>query len=150
MLRPGGVFGATTFARRNGQMFWYPDMRSAFASLPFPTRPLPETMPMQLHASGRWDDAAWAERQLRDRHGLSGVTVRTVGGRWRVGGAGEFVAAFGAMLPWLMDTWWDERTRMRHPLAEVRELVRRHLEEKHGGDGWDVEWEMLSMTGVKG
>ncbi|KAM4058948.1 methyltransferase [Hirsutella rhossiliensis] len=149
MLRPGGIFGATTFPQRNGQMFWYPDMRSAFASLPFPTPPLPDTMPMQMHSSGRWDDAAWVEQHLRKRHGLAGVTVRTVGGRWRVEDAGEFVAAFGVMLPWLMATWWDEETRMEHPVDKVRELVRRHLAEKHGGGGWEVEWEVLSMTGVE-
>ncbi|KJZ77833.1 hypothetical protein HIM_03010 [Hirsutella minnesotensis 3608] len=60
-----------------------------------------------------------------------------------------WMAVFGSMLAFLLRTYWDEDTRARHPLDKVRELVRRHLEDKHGGRGWDVEFEVLTVTAVK-
>ncbi|POR37453.1 Uncharacterized protein TPAR_02352 [Tolypocladium paradoxum] len=146
MLKPGGVFGATTFPTSNAQLFWFPDMRSAFESLPFEA-PLPAEMPMQLHDSGRWFDAAWIAGHLAAQ-GFRDVAVAVTPGRYRVEGADEFMRCFGGMLPWLMGAWWSEETRRAHPLDEVRGLVRRHLEERHGGQGWEVTWEVISVTGV--
>ena len=146
MLKPGGVFGATTFPASNAHLFWFPDMRSAFASLPFDA-PLPAEMPMQMHDSGRWFDAAWIEAHLRAQ-GFRDVAVATRPGRYRVESADEFVRCFGLMLPWLLSAWWSEEARRAHPVEEVRALVKKHLEEKHGGEGWEVTWEVIYMTGV--
>ncbi|KAJ6444916.1 Short-chain dehydrogenase [Purpureocillium lavendulum] len=147
VLQPGGMFGATTFPASNAGRFWYADMRAALASLPFAAPPLPDPMPMQVHTRGRWYDAAWAAAHLA-ASGFRDVRVRVVPGRHRVEGAEAWLRAFGGMLPWVMATWWPAALRRAHGEDEVRGLVRRFLEDKYGGGGWDVEWEVMSMTAV--
>ncbi|KAF4483881.1 Methyltransferase tpcH [Colletotrichum fructicola Nara gc5] len=142
LLKPGGILGATTFHRNN--IFWVPDMRSAFASFPF-TAPFPEEVPMQLHAQGVWTDPMWIEEYLRSQ-GFQDVVVKVVARKHHVKNAQDFVATFGVMLRWFLASWWDEETRTAHPVSEVRELVEKHLEEKYNGDGWDVEWTLIVST----
>ena len=120
-------------------------MRSAFASLPFdaPLRPIP----MQMHDQGHWDDAAWIEPHLRSL-GLRDVEVHERPGTYFLeGGADEFLTVFGGMMRWMMSSNWDEETREAHPVEEVTELVREHLKEKYGGNGWSVTWTTITMTG---
>ncbi|KAJ0340546.1 hypothetical protein KNSL1_011500 [Colletotrichum chrysophilum] len=144
LLKPGGILGATTFHRNN--IFWAPDMRSAFASFPF-TAPFPDEVPMQLHAQGVWTDPVWIEEHLRSQ-GFQDVVVKVVARKHHVNNAQDFVATFGVMLGWFMASWWDEETRTAHPVSEVRGLVEKHLEEKYNGDGWDVEWTLIVSTCV--
>lgn len=146
ILKSGGTFGATTFHEDNGTKFWIPDFQSAFASFPFDA-PLPEKLPMQMHTSGKWTDADWVEGHLRDL-GLMDVHVKVHHGSYRLESAAEFVSTFGMMLPWVVNTHWSEETRAAHPLDEVKELMLRHLEAKHRGEGWEVDWLMIGMTGV--
>ncbi|KAL7812667.1 S-adenosyl-L-methionine-dependent methyltransferase [Trichoderma aethiopicum] len=145
ILKPGGVFGASTWPKATAEMFWIPDMRTALESLPFDA-PMPQPVPMQMHHSGRWDDAAWVERHLAEDLGLTGVSVRESEGSYRFGSADEFMATFHMMVPWLMKTFWSDEVRERHSPEEVKGLVKRHLEEKYGGEGWSIGWRVICMT----
>ncbi|KAJ3958267.1 hypothetical protein N0V92_005144 [Colletotrichum tropicale] len=144
LLKPGGILGATTFHRNN--IFWVPDMRSAFASFPF-TAPFPDEVPMQLHDQGVWTDPVWIEEHLKSQ-GFRDVLVKVVARKHYVKSAQDFLATFGVMLGWFLASWWDEETRTAHPVSEVRGLVEKHFEEKYNGDGWDVEWMLIFSTCV--
>jgi hypothetical protein len=146
ILQNGGVFGATTFPQSNGTKFWIPDIRDAFASMPFDA-PFPDVMPMQIHDSGKWYDPSWVEQHLLDS-GFADVRVAMSTGRYHVESAAQFVSFFGLMIPFIVNTWWSEEQRAEHPVDEVKLAVEKHLAEKHGGKGWDVEWDVISMTGV--
>ncbi|QLI67743.1 Glandicoline B O-methyltransferase roqN [Metarhizium brunneum] len=146
ILKDGGVFGATTFPRGNGSKFWIPDMRAAFASLPFDA-PFPEELPMQTHDSGRWYDCEWIRRHLEEE-GFGDVQVTVTSGRYHVENAAEFVRFFGMMIPFIMNTWWSEELRREHPVDVVRKGVEEFVESRYEGKGWDVEWEIISTTGV--
>ncbi|KAL7818333.1 S-adenosyl-L-methionine-dependent methyltransferase [Trichoderma gracile] len=145
ILKPGGIFGASTWSRATADMFWIPDMRTALQSLPFDA-PLPHPVPMQMHHSGRWDDAGWIEKHLADDLGLTNVSVRESAGKYRFAGADEFMATFHMMVPWLMNTFWSDEVRGRHSVEEVKGLVKRHLEDKYGGKGWSIGWRVITMT----
>lgn len=145
ILKPGGVFGASTWPKATADMFWIPDMRTALESLPFDA-PMPDPVPMQIHHSGRWDDAAWVERHLAEDLGLTGVSVRESEGEYRFESADEFMATFHIMVQWLMNTFWSDEVRERHSAEEVKALVKRHLEEKYGGKGWSIRWRVICMT----
>ncbi|KAK5991335.1 Methyltransferase tpcH [Cladobotryum mycophilum] len=144
-MKPGAIFGATTFPNSNADRFWFPDMRSAFESFPFDA-PF-QKAPMQMHSSGHWYDPVWVEGHLEEL-GLEDVQVNVVEGNYHVESATEFAMGFGMMLPWLTSVFWDEEARKAHPAEELRELLKTHLEEKHGGKGWDIDWHVIVMTGV--
>lgn len=146
VLKPGGRFGASTFPKSNGNKFWIPDIREALQSLPFDA-PIPDPMPMQIHKSGHWDDTAWIEGHLKEL-GLANVAVKENCGSYKVANAAEFLKTFGMILPWMMNTFWSEEVRKAHPVEEVREMIRQHLEKKYGGEGWDIEWLVITMTGT--
>ncbi|WAO92705.1 Hypothetical protein NCS54_01022300 [Fusarium falciforme] len=143
ILKPGGIFGATTFHKSN--VFWQPDMRSAFESFPFEA-PFLKEVKMQMHNQGDWTDPQWIEKHLKSQ-GFVDVQVTTNPGRYHIKNAEEYVLSFGMMLAWLMNAAWSEETRRQHPVEEVRELLRKHLEEKYEGKGWDVEWKVICTTG---
>lgn len=145
ILKPGGTFGASTWSKSNADIFWIPDMRSALQSLPFDA-PFPDPLPMQMHHSGHWDDAAWIEKHLVEDLGLTNVSVKESLGTYRFENAAEFMASFGTMLPWAMNTFWSEEVRKAHSLDEVKELLKQHLEDKHGGEGWSIDWLVITMT----
>ncbi|KAM0521877.1 hypothetical protein ACHAPE_002440 [Trichoderma viride] len=146
LLKPGGRFGASTWPKSNGNMFWIPDMRDALQSLPFDA-PIPDPMPMQMHKSGHWDDAAWIEGHLKEL-GLANVAVKENWGTYKVKDAADFIKCFGMMLPWVMNTFWSEGVRKAHSVEDVREMIRQHLEKKYNGEGWDIEWLVITMSGT--
>ncbi|KAH7143800.1 S-adenosyl-L-methionine-dependent methyltransferase [Dactylonectria macrodidyma] len=143
ILKPGGIFGATTFHNKN--TFWIPDMRAAFASFPFDAH-FPDEVKMQMHSDGDWTDPAWIEDHLRSE-GFSDVQVKLNPGTYHLRDADEYVTTFGAMMGWFMNTWWSEETRKAHPLEEVQRLLKSHLEEKYEGKGWDINYLVICMTG---
>ncbi|KAG8668597.1 hypothetical protein FPOAC1_007980 [Fusarium poae] len=146
ILKPGGIFGATTFHKDN--TFWVPDMREAFASFPFEA-PMPEVMPMQIHDQGEWTSPAWIEEHLKEQ-GFQDVQVNVDHDRYFLRSAEEYMLQCGMMLGWVMNTWWSEEVRREHPLEEVKELLRKHLEEKYDGKGWYIEFKVICMTGRVG
>ena len=141
-MKPNGTLGATTFHRDNS--FWIPDVRSAFASFPFEA-PFPTEVRMQMHDSGEWTDPAWIEKHLEEE-GFSDVKVTVNPGTYKMESAEEFVRTFGMMLSWLTKTWWSEELSEKHPMEEVNELIKEHLEEKYEGKGWDINWLVICMT----
>ncbi|CAJ0541541.1 Ff.00g081020.m01.CDS01 [Fusarium sp. VM40] len=113
ILKPGGIFGATTFHKDN--TFWLPDVRSAFESFPFHA-PFPEVK-MQMHDQGDWTNPAWIEEHLKEQ-GFQDVNVTVHSDKYLVKSAEEFVLQFGMMLGWLMKTWWSEEVRNEHGMDE--------------------------------
>ncbi|GFP57493.1 methyltransferase tpcH [Trichoderma asperellum] len=146
LLKPGGRFGASTWPKSNANMFWIPDMREALQSLPFDA-PMPDPLPMQMHKSGHWDDAAWIEGHLKEL-GLRNVSVKENLGTCKIENATQFIRCFAMMLPWVMNTFWSEEVRNAHPAEEVRELMRQYLEKKYKGEGWSIEWLVITMAGT--
>lgn len=120
-------------------------MRDAFASLPYDA-PYPENLPMQTHESGKWYDPEWIESHLKEQ-GFTDVQVHVVPGQYYVENSEQFVAFFGMMISYIMNTWWSEELRGEHSVEEVKSAVREYLGKKHEA-GWDIEWEVISMTGV--
>ncbi|RFN50554.1 coq5 family [Fusarium flagelliforme] len=143
ILKSGGIFGATTFHSEN--TFWVPDMRTAFASFPFPA-PLPDVMPMQMHDQGDWKSPVWIEQHLKEQ-GFRDVKVTVDHDKYFLRSAEEYVLQVGMMLGWLMNAYWSEEVRKEHDVNEVKELVRKHLEEKYEGKGWEIEYKVIVMTG---
>lgn len=145
MLQPGGYFGATTFTKHNGSIWFNPDLKSSFDALPWDA-PVPFPMPMQLHSSGDWTDPAWVEGHLKEL-GLEHVKVTSHTITQPVANAAEFLDTFGMMLPMLINSFWDPEVVKAHPLEEVKELIVKHLDEVHGGKGWDITGEFICMSG---
>jgi hypothetical protein len=145
VLKNGGVFGATTFPQANFK-FWASDTRAAFASFDFDA-PFPDEMPTQTHDSGKWYDPQWVEQHLKEE-GFEDVQVTVDPGRYHVESAKQFVEFFGLMLPYIVNNWWTEEQRKEHPVEEVKGLIEAYLAQKYEGKGWDIEWEVIVMTGV--
>jgi SAM-dependent methyltransferase len=145
LLKPGGIFGATTPDKDPAYSMWMPDLRSAFASFPF-NAIFPEDFPLQMHDQGHWADAAWVGSHLAEQ-GLVDVKTQVAKGHFSVRDADDFLETFGGMLAWVRNGWWDEETREAHSLEEVRELTKKHLIEKHAGKGWKVGWSVVCATG---
>ncbi len=146
VLQPGGVFGATTFTKDNGNSFWIKDTTAAFAAMPFDAA-LPEALPMQTHDSGHWTDPVWIESHLKEL-GLKNVSVEVKPGSYHIENADEFIRCISMMFGFLMKSFWSEETREAHSVEEVKGLVRRFLEEKYEGKGWDIYWKVIYMTGT--
>lgn len=126
-------------------MFWQPELRSAYKSMPFEA-PFPDEMPMQMHKNGHWTDESWVEAHLKEQ-GFKDVKVNLVSGVCRIESADEFVKVLAPMIQMSMNIWWSEEQRNAHGVDEVTALVKKHLEEKHGGKGWDMNWLIVCMTG---
>ena len=148
ILKPGGVFGATTFPKGTSRKFWFKDLRDAFAALPYDGR-LPEDVPMQLHSSGHWYDADWVAGHLEEL-GLKDVSVEVKPGTYHLENADEYILAFSMMFSFMMKTFWSEELREAHPVEEVTEFVRRFLDDKYKGEGWDIHWDVIYMMGSVG
>lgn len=101
---------------------------------------------MQIHSSGQWTDAAWVEAHLKEL-GVRDVQVRVKTQKHRIESAEAFVNTFKMMFPMVMKAYWSEEMCAAHPPSEVIPLVTKHLEEIHGGQGWEIESELIYMTG---
>lgn len=145
LLKPGGIFGASTWAAVNSRQWFITDLDTAFASLPFATPPL-APVSMQIHDDGHWTDASWIEQHLREL-GLEDVTVEEKPGTYRFKSAEDWMMTFESMMMWMMNAKWDEEAKQKMTAAEVKERVLQHLREKYNGEGWDVAWTTIVMTG---
>lgn len=145
LLKPGGVFGASTWAASNAWQWFIVDLDTAFAALPFET-PRLAPVAMQIHDDGHWTDAAWIESHLK-KLGLQDVLVEEKPGTYRFEKAEDWMMTFEGMLEWMRNARWDEETKAKMPAAEVKERVLEHLREKYDGKGWDVKWTTIVMTG---
>lgn len=148
VLKPGGVFGATTFPTHKENKFWFADVQTAFSAMPFDA-PFPDAMPVQMHESGTWYEPAWVATHLRSL-GLQDVQVAVHSDSYYISGADEFVDMFGMMLGALTGMFWSEEQVAAHPAEEIKTLMHKHLVEKYNGHGWEVKWDVLYMTGRVG
>jgi hypothetical protein len=141
ILQPGGVFAISTMSKDNAS--WVPDMRSAFASLPFEAT-LPEPMHMTTNGHAEWADPEGVERKLAD-HGFQDTKVETIRHTQHIHDAKDFADCFAMMISWLADTYWTPEQKAEHQ-GSLRQRMIDHLEEKYGGRGWDLEWTMILAT----
>ncbi|KAG7287433.1 hypothetical protein NEMBOFW57_006944 [Staphylotrichum longicolle] len=140
MLEPGGVLGFTTFHREPG---WVTELKEAFESFSFKA---PLEMTLQTTAWGRWSDVNWIRETLVGR-GLQDVKVDVFAFLSHVGSADAFIANYGTMIDWVMNTSWSEELRREHPREEVHVLIKGFLEKKYGGAGWQLSWIPIVATG---
>lgn len=145
VLKPGGIFGATTFPEHKANRFWLGEMQDAFAAFPFDA-PYPEKMPMQMHDSGHWYDPVWVGAHLQEL-GLKDVEAAVQADSYYVKSADEFLDSFGMMIEYMMKWYWSEEQRAAHPLEEVKDLLHKHLVKKYNGEGWEIKWDVIYMTG---
>lgn len=103
---------------------------------------------MQVHNSGSWTDPDWIQSHLTEL-GIKNAQADIFHGTTHFENAQEFIIGFKVMLGFLMQSYWPEETRNAHTAEEVLPLVEKHLEEKYGGKGWDVQWDIIYMTGTK-
>jgi hypothetical protein len=140
-LKPGGGFGFTTWARDNES--WVVDLRSAFESLPF-NAPFGDPHPMSPNGKPQWTEAAGIEKELK-AHGFENIKVHEVNQETRIESATEWLKMFGMMKKSIMTRFWDEETKAK---AEnmLDEHIIKHLEEKHGKQGWNISWKAMVAT----
>jgi hypothetical protein len=119
------------------------EVREAFASFPFEA---PCSMSLQTTPWGKWSDVNWARKTLPEK-GLEDVKVDVFAFLSRVESADFFLANYGMMMDWIVNTSWSEELRREHPKEEVHALVREFLEKKYGGEGWDLSWISLVASG---
>lgn len=100
-----------------------------------------------MHSSGHWYDDHWIASHLKEL-GLKNVSVEVKPGSYHIKNADEYVLAFSAMFSFMMKTFWSQEVREAHPVGEVTEFVRRFLDDKYKGEGWDIEWDVIYMTGT--
>jgi hypothetical protein len=101
---------------------------------------------MQIHDSGTWTDAKWIECQLT-KLGLLDVVVKETPGSYHFANADQWVTTFGGMARWQMSEKWDEEAKSKVSAEEMIEKAREHLVEKYDGQGWDVQFTTIVMTG---
>ncbi|KAK2046372.1 methyltransferase domain-containing protein [Colletotrichum somersetense] len=145
ILRPGGVLGCIT--PHLDHTSWVAEFRRAFASFPFEAPSFPEKNWSQLHEVGRWYDEAWV-RTFLEENGFGAVEARVERGTTPIRNAKHWLDIFGPALSYVLNTTWSEELRAAHELEEVKELIAEHLEEKYGGEGWDMDYALIFASGV--
>ncbi|KAK1594158.1 methyltransferase domain-containing protein [Colletotrichum navitas] len=144
ILQPGGVFGCIT--PHADHTSWVVEMRTAFASLPFEA-PFPDKNWSQIHKVGRWYDEAWVRTYLGE-NGFGAVEVRVERGTTPIRNARHWLDIFGPVVAYLLNTEWSEELRAAHGLEEVKALIEEHLEDKYGGQGWEMGYVSIFASGV--
>ncbi|KAK9776738.1 putative S-adenosyl-L-methionine-dependent methyltransferase [Seiridium cardinale] len=141
ILQPGGIFAFSTMNKDNAA--WVPDVRSAFATLPFEAA-LPDPLPMVSNGHLEWTDPKGIEEKLL-KYGFEDVRVEVIQHTQQIQNAEKFVGAFAMMINWLAQSYWTAEQREKY-LSSVSEHVAEHLQKKHGGDGWELMWTMNLVT----
>lgn len=122
---------------------WVPDLRPALESLPFQT-PFPDPMPVALHGKTEWVEPEGIKAELI-RHGFVDTKVETVDLIHPVANAEGFLASFGMMVKWIINTYWTVEQREQYEDGFNKTLVE-HLQIKHGGNGWDLKSTAILVT----
>ncbi|KAK7988679.1 POZ domain-containing protein [Apiospora arundinis] len=147
LLRPKGTLAFSVWAADNAG--WIPDMRSAFAALPF-AAPMPDRVPMAVHGLGQWVDPAGIRAELASfPPGLDHVRIETVEHATRVDSAEYFVEAFDMMRKWLVQSYWPEESRRAATTlgdAVLNKIMIKHLQEKYDGQGWNIRWKSILVS----
>ncbi|KAK8042203.1 hypothetical protein PG993_006726 [Apiospora rasikravindrae] len=152
LLRPDGILAFTVWTHDNTG--WIPDMRSAFAALPFATAAaplMPDSVPMAVHGLDQWIDPAGIHAELASPSSPSfkDVSIETLEHTSHVDSAEYFVETFDMMLKWMMQSYWSEESRQtaaEEGGAKINELLINHLWHKYAGKGWDIKWKSILVT----
>lgn len=123
---------------------WSAELRTAFESLPFEVEKLPDPFPMAAHGKLEWTDPAGVEKELA-RHGFHDVKVQTIDQASPVDSAEDFLARFGMMKTWVINTYWSEASKEK-AAGMLDEHIINHLKQKHDGKGWKLRWKMIVAT----
>ncbi|KAG5808257.1 hypothetical protein H9Q74_007705 [Fusarium xylarioides] len=144
ILRPGDLLAFSVPHANNGHGGgWVPDLRSALGSLPFQTS-FPDPMPVALHGKPEWVDPEGIEAELVN-HGFVDVKVKTVDLIHPVANAEGFLASFGMMAKWMINTYWTVEQKEQYEDDFNKTLVE-HLQIKHGEKGWDLKSTPILVT----
>ncbi|KAF4497780.1 S-adenosyl-L-methionine-dependent methyltransferase [Fusarium agapanthi] len=144
ILRPGGLVAFSVPHANNGHGGgWVPDLRSALESLPFQTL-FPDPMPVSLHGKPEWVEPEGIEAELV-RHGFVDVKIETVDSIHQVANAEGFLASFGMMVKWIINTYWTVEQKEQYEDDFYKTLVE-HLRIKHSGKGWDLKSTAILVT----
>ncbi|KAF5570988.1 s-adenosyl-L-methionine-dependent methyltransferase [Fusarium phyllophilum] len=144
ILRPGGLVAFSVPHANNGHDGgWVPDLRSALGSLPFQTS-FPDPMLVALHGKPEWVDPEGIEAELVG-HGFVDVKIETVDLIHPVANAEGFLASFGMMVRWIINTYWTVEQKEQYEDGFNRILVE-HLKIKYGGKGWDLKSTTILVT----
>ncbi|KAK8083371.1 hypothetical protein PG996_002152 [Apiospora saccharicola] len=153
LLRPNGTLAFTVWAADNTG--WIPDMRSAFAALPFAaaagTPLMPGRVPMAVHGLDQWVDPAGIRAELVSSSsvGFEDMRIETLEHTSRIDSAEYFVEAFDMMRKWMMQSYWPEEARQAAAEdggAVMYKVMVEHLQERYGGNGWDIRWKSVLVT----
>ncbi|KAF5590381.1 s-adenosyl-L-methionine-dependent methyltransferase [Fusarium pseudoanthophilum] len=144
ILRPGGLVAFSVPHANNGHSGgWVPDLRSALKSLPFQTL-FPDPMPVALHGKPEWVEPKGIKAELVG-HGFVDVTVETVDLIHPVANAEGFLASFGMMIKWVINTYWTAEQKEQYG-DDFNKILVEHLQIKHGGKGWDLKSTAILVT----
>ena len=141
VLKPGGKLGFTVWHQESSS--WAPDVKSSFAGLPFEA-PFPDPMPVAPHGILHWTEEQGIEKELRD-HGYEKIRTEKISYTTHVNSAEEFVKAFDMMATWVARTYWSEESQKKAE-GMLEDHMLKHLKEKHGGQGWDLDWTFVVAT----
>ncbi|KAI4602444.1 hypothetical protein KJ359_009688 [Pestalotiopsis sp. 9143b] len=141
ILQPGGVLAFNTMSKDNAG--WVPDVRSAFATLPFDTA-MPDPLPMTTNGHAEWADPERIEQKLAE-HGFQNIRVETIQHIQHIESAEHFAEIFAMMISWMVDTYWTPEQKEEHQ-GSLKKRVEEHLKEKHASKGWDLTWTMILAT----
>ncbi|KAF5699476.1 s-adenosyl-L-methionine-dependent methyltransferase [Fusarium globosum] len=144
ILRPGGqVAFSVPHASNSHDGGWVADLRSALESLPFQTS-FPDPMPVALHGKTEWVEPEGIKAELV-RHGFVYTKVETIDLIHPVANAEGFLASFGMMVKWIINTYWTVEQKEQYEDGFNKMLVE-HLQIKHGGNGWDLKSTAILVT----
>lgn len=128
------------------------DVREAFGSLP--SRLLPPgykfNMPMTLSDDAHWDDVDWVRSALTEQ-GLLDVQVDVLATLTSIKSPEHFMKQNATMVEYCAKlTLGLDLGTERAKVEEIKELVKKHLVEKHGKDGkWTLTWVSIIASGRK-
>lgn len=102
-------------------------------------------MPVALHVKTEWIEPEGIKTELI-RHGFVDTKVETVDLIHPVANAEGFLASFGMMVKWIINTYWTVEQKEQYEDGFNKILVE-HLQIKHGGNGWDLKSKAILVTG---
>ncbi|KAG9508220.1 hypothetical protein J7337_001783 [Fusarium musae] len=112
--------------------------------IPDPAAVLRDPMPVALHGKQEWVEPESIEAELV-RHGFVDVKIETVDSIHPVANAEGFLASFGMMVKWIINTYWTMEQKEQYQDDFYKVLVE-HLRIKHGGKGWNLKSTAIIVT----
>lgn len=101
-------------------------------------------MPVALYGKQEWVEPEGIEAELV-RHGFVDIKVETVDLIHPVASAEGFLASFGMMIKWTINTYWTVEQKEQCEDGLNKMLVE-NLQIKHGGNGWDLKSAAILVT----